>query len=133
MREFYFPKFWLGIWIFGWCLCITLSLINPPDVGVQIDNGDKIGHFLAYATLSAWAVMVFQNRRAQLLAACGLFTLGLLMEWLQGTLTVYRMMDMRDAMANTVGVLIGLCVSFTPLQRFLQYCDQRLRSKRLVN
>jgi hypothetical protein len=54
LRGFSWPRLWLGIWLFGWALCIVLSLVSPLQVGVSIDNSDKIGHFLAYATLSAW-------------------------------------------------------------------------------
>ena len=72
MRQFIKPGLWLGIWIFGWLLCMVLSVITPPEVSLDVDNSDKIGHFLAYGTLAAWAVMIFRTRRAWALSAIGL-------------------------------------------------------------
>lgn len=128
MRVFLKPKLWLGIWCFGWLLCIVLSLITPPDISVDMDNSDKLGHFLAYGTLSAWAVMIFQSKRAWWKSAAALVCLGISMEFAQGFLTSHRMMDWHDAMANTMGVGLGLCVSLLPMQLWLQRMDKKLFS-----
>ncbi len=128
MRVFLRPKLWLGIWCFGWLLCIVLSLITPPDISVDMDNSDKLGHFLAYGTLSAWAVMIFQSKRTWWKSAAALVCLGISMEFAQGFLTSHRMMDWHDAMANTMGVGLGLCVSLLPMQVWLQRMDKKLFS-----
>lgn len=125
MRGFNRPRLWLGIWLLGWVLCITLSLIAPLNVGVAIDNSDKIGHFLAYATLSAWAVMIFERRRTCLWAALALVLLGIAMELAQGAFTENRQMDVRDAVANALGVLLGLCIGLTPMRGFLLRLEGR--------
>ena len=125
LREFRRPKLWLGIWIFGWVLCVVLSLIHPPRIDVAVPDGDKIGHFLAYAVLSAWAVMLFATRRGWMLAALALVALGVGMEFAQGALTDYRMQDPRDAIANTLGVLLGLGVAMTRMRGLLQALDRR--------
>ena len=126
MRQFIKPKLWLGIWVFGWLLCVVLSVITPPDISLGVDNSDKIGHFLAYGILSAWAVMIFQKKRSWALSAVGLIFLGITMELAQGYLTITRMMDWHDAMANTMGVVLGLCTSFFPMQVWLQRMDKKL-------
>jgi VanZ family protein len=125
MREFRRPRLWLGVWIFGIALCIVLSLLPPIELGAPRDS-DKLGHLLAYFTLSAWAVMIFRSRRSQFLAALGLFVLGLSMEFAQAQLTTTRLGDPRDALANTLGILAGLVVAFTPASTFLQRVDIRL-------
>lgn len=125
LREFDRPKLWLGVWIFGWLLCISLSLVHPPDLGIDVPDGDKIGHLLSYATLSAWAVSIFARRRAHWLAALALFALGATMEIAQGELTTDRMMDARDAIANTLGILIGQVLGFLPWQTWLQAFERR--------
>ncbi len=130
MRPFAKPKLWLGIWIFGWLLCIVLSLTTPPDISLDIDNSDKIGHFLAYGTLSAWAVMLFQRKGAWWLSAVGLICLGITMEFAQGYFTTDRMMDWHDAVANTIGVGLGLCLGLLPVQVFLQRMDARFFSQK---
>jgi VanZ family protein len=129
MRIFLKPKLWLGVWIFGWLLCVVLSMITPPDVSLDVENSDKIGHFLAYGTLSAWAVMIFQAKRAWFFSALSLICLGVVMEFAQGNFTNNRMMDWHDAIANTVGVALGLCMSFLPLQTLLQKIDLRIFKK----
>jgi VanZ family protein len=126
MRAFVKPKLWLGIWIFGWLLCIVLSVITPPDIHLDVENSDKIGHFLAYGTLSAWAVMMFQQKRAWIVSAIGLICLGIVMEFVQGYYTTNRMMDWHDALANTVGVGLGLCVCLLPMRLCLQQLDKKL-------
>jgi VanZ family protein len=125
LRAFARPRLWLGIWIFGWILAIALSLIRPPPIGLDLPDSDKLGHLLAYATLSAWAVMLFATRRAWLLAALALVALGIGMEFAQGALTDYRLRDPRDALANTLGVLLGLGVALTRMQGWLQALDRR--------
>lgn len=125
MRAFDRPRLWLGIWIFGWLLCIALSLVHPPDLGIDVPDGDKIGHLLSYATLSAWAVSIFSRRRAHGLAALALFALGVGMEIAQGELTTDRMMDARDAIANTIGIVLGQILGFLSWQTWLQAFERR--------
>lgn len=126
MRTFVKPGFWLGIWIIGWLLCVLLSVITPPTISLDVSNSDKIGHFLAYGTLSAWAVMLFRQKRAWILNAVALTFLGIAMEFAQGYLTTTRMMDWHDALANTMGVGLGLCVSLLPMQVWLVKLDRKI-------
>jgi len=128
LRDFRRPWLWLGIWIFGWALCIALSLLPPIPLGGPEDS-DKLGHFLAYFTLSAWAVQIFRTRRAQLVAAFALILLGVGMELGQATLTTTRLGDPRDVLANTLGVLTGLALSFTPLATALHRIDQKIKKR----
>ena len=127
MRDFRRPRLWLGLWVFGWALCIALSLLPAvPLPGPQ--GSDKVGHFLAYFTLTAWAVALFRTRGAHLLAALSLVVLGVAMELAQATLTTVRLGDLRDALANTAGVALGLSLSFTPAATWLLRLDRRLGS-----
>lgn len=126
MRPFLRPRLWLGLWLFGWMLCIVLSLISPPQIDLEIPDGDKLGHFLAYGTLSAWAVSIFDTRRARWIAAALLVMLGVTMELAQGEFTVDRMMDARDAVANTIGVAFGQLLALAPARSWLQRLDTRL-------
>ena len=125
LREFRRPRLWLGLWAFGWLLCVVLSLIHPPQLGMDVPDGDKIGHFLAYALLSAWSVWIFASRRNHLLSAVALVLLGIAMEIAQGALTDDRMMDVRDAWADAIGVLIGQLLAFGPARSMLQRFEAR--------
>jgi len=125
VRPFARPGLWLGAWAFGWLMCIALSLLTPIALGGPPDS-DKIGHFIAYFILSAWAASIFRTRRAQLAAACALVLLGLAMEWAQANLTSNRQGDLRDALANTLGVALGLALAFTPAASLLERIDRKL-------
>ncbi|GAB2651078.1 VanZ family protein [Arenimonas aestuarii] len=125
LRPFRFPGVWLGLWVLGWVLCIVLSLMPAVDLPGPA-HSDKLGHFLAYFVLSAWAVWTFRARRAHLLAAVALVALGIAMEIAQATLTRVRLGDVRDVLANTLGVAAGLSLTLTPLQRLLERVDCRL-------
>lgn len=126
MRDFRRPRLWLNLWWCGCLLAVVLSLIHPPEIGVRLPEGDKVGHFLAYLCLSAWSVMLFTRLRDRLLAAIALLLLGVLMELAQGGLTSDRMMDARDAVANGVGVMVGQLASLGRLQRALLVVEQKL-------
>ena len=128
MRGFAVPGLWLALWLLGGVLCIVLSLMPAVDLPGPA-HSDKIGHFLAYFMLSAWAVWTFRSRRAHLLAALALVALGIAMEFAQANLTRVRLGDVRDALANTLGVAVGLSLTFTPLQFALERVDRKLFSR----
>ncbi len=126
MRPFVRPRIWLGLWLIGWVLCVVLSLIHPVPLGVEVPDGDKIEHFLAYGTLSAWAMNLYTSRPSRLLAALSLVALGIAMELAQGAFTTDRMMDWHDALANALGVAAGQALVATPARDWLQRIDRRL-------
>lgn len=127
LRPFSRPWLWLTIWIVGWLVCIVLSLAPPPSLGAPPDS-DKLGHLLAYFVLSAWAVALFRDWRMQVRAALALVALGIALEFAQALLTTTRMGDPRDALADAVGVALGLLVSATPLATVLQRLDAKTGS-----
>ncbi|QVY64312.1 VanZ family protein [Polaribacter sp. Q13] len=88
-----------------------LSLMKMPKVEPNINNIDKMYHLTAYFTLSICWLFSFYRKPALkyvIVICCILF--GILIEVLQQTLTVYRTGDYKDAIANTLGVLLGLIV-----------------------
>lgn len=107
LREFTRPSLWLGVWCFGWLLCIALSLLSAPPIPTEVPEGDKVGHFLAYALLAAWAVWIFRDARSHRRAALALLALGIAIEIAQGTFTSNRMMDALDGVADAAGILAG--------------------------
>ena len=126
MRPFVRPRVWFGLWLVGWVLCVVLSLIHPVPLGVDVPDGDKIEHFLAYGTLSAWAMNLYASRGSRLFAALSLVALGVAMEYAQGAFTTDRMMDWHDALANALGVAAGQALVLTPARGWLQRIDRRL-------
>jgi len=97
-------RVWAGIGWFGVALLIYLSLTpNPPEIPVE--QGDKLGHVMAYAvSMLWWAQLYFARKRWR--AAVGLLALGVGLEYVQGW-TGYRTFDYVDMATNLVGIAIG--------------------------
>lgn len=113
LKPFRRPWLWLGLWAFAVLLVVVFSLTPPPPVQLP-RHGDKFEHLLAYALLAAAAVQVFAPGRYLLSVAAGLVLMGGLLELAQGALTSTRMADPADALANALGVGLGMLTVLTP-------------------
>ncbi len=122
--ELKLQKLWFGLAFIGLLALGVVSLIPAPDLG----GNDKIGHFIAYAMLSAWFSLLVEQRRTLWRILLGLIVYGLLLEFLQG-LTSYRSGDLADAVANSLGVMTGLGFYFSPLRRVLRKVDRWLLAR----
>ena len=118
LKPLRFPRVWLGLWWLAIAVTIVVCLIPPPPLALP-QNSDKVEHFLAYFLLASAAVQIYRTRAALLCAGAGLVLLGVGIEFLQGALTTTRMADPMDALANSIGVLAGMAVVFTPLRDLL--------------
>jgi VanZ family protein len=92
----------------GWgiaALIVWLSLTpSPPQI--DIEQGDKLGHFAAYGTLMFWFCLLYARRSTRIAYALLWIAMGIGLEFIQGQLG-YRTYDVYDMYANTIGVLIG--------------------------
>jgi hypothetical protein len=118
------PRLWLGLWWLAIALGVLVSLVPPPPIAAP-RGSDKLVHLLCYGALAVGAVQLFAARAALLRAAMGLVALGVALELAQQAFTTTRMLDPRDAAANTLGVLLGLLVARTPLRDLLARLDAR--------
>jgi VanZ family protein len=94
---------WLTL---GWGLVLAvvyLSLTPKPPSTDMIYFGDKIGHFLAYATLMGWWSQI-DSRHCRL--ALSFMLLGLALEIAQ-SFTDTRQGDVFDMAANSFGLGLG--------------------------
>ena len=83
---------------------IALSLV-PNGPQIDIEQGDKLGHFMAYGSLMFWFSQLEVSRR-RVICAVAFIALGISLEFLQ-SLTDYRSYDPLDMVANTTGVILG--------------------------
>ena len=107
-------RFWQGIGWFGIVLLLYLSLTpQPPEIPVE--EGDKIGHSLAYAVLMFWWAQLLVSAPERRWLATALIALGIAIEYVQGW-TGWRTFDYFDMLADVIGVAIGwlLAVPRTP-------------------
>ena len=120
--ELRFKKIWRSI---AWLIIIAiivLSLIPSPEEITPFSASDKLMHALAYAVCMLWFGLCFKRKKLFIIGA-GLILLGIALEIVQGQ-TGYRTMSFYDIIADCIGVLIGLLLSFSPLSRSLQYIEQ---------
>jgi len=127
-RALHWPRLWLGLWLLAVVGVIVLSLVPPPPLPLEPPkNFDKLMHVLAYFALAFGAVQLFERGRTLVWVALGLVLLGVLLEWAQGAMVPeVRMADPWDALANTMGVLLGMAAVATPLSTCLLRLERAL-------
>ena len=124
LKPFKRPWLWSGLWILAIAAVVIGSLLPSQDLpAVGVD--DKLQHFVGYAVLSAGAVQLFVRRLSWGFVCVLLVLMGIGLEYAQDAFTDDRVLDARDALANTIGVLIGLATAFTPLRDALLWLDRR--------
>ena len=124
-KPFKRPWLWSGLWMLAIAAVVIGSLLPSSDLP-SVKVNDKVEHFVAYALLSAGAVQLFARRLSWGFVSVLLVLLGIGLEYLQAKMGLGRMLDRNDALANTIGVLIGLATAFTPLRDALLRFDRRL-------
>lgn len=98
-------RIWLAVGWLGIALVVFLSLTpRPPDLGIE--QGDKLGHFAAYAALMLWFAQIYRSRQSRWRWAIGLFALGVALELIQRW-TGLRTFSYSDMAADSLGVGIG--------------------------
>ncbi|MDV2451028.1 VanZ family protein [Xanthomonas hortorum] len=130
LRPFHRPWLWVGLWVAAIFVVIAVCLGPPPEFPELPSNSDKAEHFLTFALLCWGAVQLFATRRALLFAAFGLVLLGIGIEIAQGALTTNRSADPYDALADTLGILAGLCLAWTRLRLVMLRVDHRVFGSR---
>ncbi len=107
------PRGWqqaaLFAWIAGMATVAVFSLssrLGPPE-GLGMD---KIVHFAGYMILALQTQPAFSTRRAALIAALCMIPFGIAMEVGQDYVPG-RQADGFDAMANSIGALMGIAVA----------------------
>ncbi|WP_243643713.1 VanZ family protein [Tenacibaculum sp. M341] len=88
-------------------IAITLlSLLKLGKQPMNFTHSDKVKHAFAYFTLTFLWLCSFKSKfTLYIVLLCVLF--GVLMEYLQGTITTYRTFDYADMLANTIGALLA--------------------------
>lgn len=83
----------------------VLAMIPLSAVPVVVSFQDKLEHAIAFAVLMfmGWTGWPARTRRV----AAGLLAYGLLIEFCQHTLTLNRVGDPLDVLADTVGIFVG--------------------------
>ena len=86
---------------------LAVLLLTPGDYPPRVDLWDKLEHGLAFGVVAFTGAVAFPSRSSLLRVAFGLPCLGALFEILQ-IFVPGREAAVGDALANTIGVAIGL-------------------------
>jgi len=125
LKPLRYPRSWLGLWGLAIASVIVVCLMPSQSLPPLPRDSDKIQHLLGYFVLAAAAVQIFRLDRSLWMVAVGLVAMGIGIEFAQGALTDTRARDPLDAVANTIGVLLGMAVAFSPWRDLLQRLESR--------
>lgn len=95
----------------GWAIAIVWLSLTPAPPTIDVEQGDKLGHFAAYGLLMSVFCLIYDQWRTRLGYAAGFIAMGIALEFLQG-MTDYRTFDPLDMLANAIGVLLGLAAGW---------------------
>ena len=93
-------------------LGVVVGSLLPGSEVPAVSVSDKLQHFAAYALLALWFGGL-SHRQAHGWVALALLLLGALMEVLQGVLPLHRTADLRDLLANALGIAFGIVLART--------------------
>lgn len=122
-----YRKLWLGIGYFLIILVIFLSLTSSPvEIDTKLPYQDKLFHVLAYFSLTFWFMQIYHIKHHVIGWAIFFLSLGLLLEYLQ-SFDPERYSEVGDMVANTLGVMLGVGLSKTPLRYSLEKFERYIR------
>jgi len=123
MQDARYFRLWRAIGVLMVLVVCVASLAPslPPPPGL---HGDKVEHFIAYGSLTYWWGMLYPQRTQRWLTCLLFILMGIGLEFAQRA-TGYRVLDVFDMAANTVGALLGRMAVETPFGRLLGVLEKR--------
>jgi VanZ family protein len=127
MLPLRFPRVWLWLgWLFvALALLACLAPPGAPGLNGLFALNDKVEHAAGYAALTVWFTGMYARSR-YVWIALALFTMGVLVEFLQGWMSLGRNRDLLDVVANTIGIVFGISLALTVLNGWPQRVEMFL-------
>jgi VanZ family protein len=110
-------RFWL---LLGWMLVLMVIYLSltPYPVQLPVEQGDKVGHVLAYAALMSWFANLYEVPARRMQFAIGFIALGISLEFVQRW-TGYRTFEVADMAASATGVAVGWVIAPPRIPNYL--------------
>lgn len=110
----------------GWMLVLAIIALSltPAPPHLNLEQGDKLGHFAAYGLVTLWFAQPYTALRQRIWLALGMVALGIALEYAQRA-TGYRSFEVADMAADALGVAIGWLAA-PRLPNFLSWAEKRL-------
>ncbi|MEO0494096.1 MAG: VanZ family protein [Actinomycetota bacterium] len=89
---------------------IGVSVVDTRDVPFE---WDLLGHFVLWATVAVVGWWTFRSRASATAVAIGFFVVSYLVEIGQAVLSTNRSPDVRDLVANALGIAVGMVLAVT--------------------
>jgi VanZ family protein len=125
LSDFKFSRLWRAV---GWVLILLVVFFSlspePPEV-IEFEQGDKLGHLVAYLSLMLWFANIYPARNQRISLSVAFLAMGVVLEFLQG-LSGYRTFQYGDMVANGVGIFLGWLLAKTWFGTFLVKLDRLL-------
>src|SRR3954469_24817779 len=124
LAELRLRRYWLAV---GWSLVLLIIYLSltPEPVQLNVEQGDKYGHVLAYAALMSWFANIYDSRIRRLQFALGFVALGIALEFVQGW-TGYRSFELADMAADAAGVAVGWVCADPRIPNYLRWTERVL-------
>ncbi len=100
--------------------------LAPLTTSIPVEQGDKLGHLLAYGGLMLWFSQLYGEQPMRRTLAIALVALGIGLEIAQ-SFTPYRTFEIADMIANASGVGIGWLLAPPRTFNFLQFAEKAIR------
>lgn len=121
-------KLW-WLWFSLACVLVVfvcvMSLINLSQA--QFNVSDKTLHFIAYCTITLSWMQVLKGKKTRIAIVIGAILLGVGLEIAQ-SFHPLRHMDYRDAIANSIGAVLGYGLGLLGMSRLLLWFEPKLLS-----
>ena len=111
-----FQRAAMAVWLFSVASVCYLSLLPAIELPVKFWNADKVYHLIGYGWLGFLPLFAFARGGTARNAAYLMIPLGALLEWGQ-SFVPGRASSMMDAVANAVGVFLGIWLAETLMAR----------------
>lgn len=111
----------------GWLLVLAIIALSltPTPPHLNLEQGDKLGHFAAYGLVTLWFAQPYTALPQRVRLALGMVALGVALEYAQRA-TGYRTFEVADMVADALGVAIGWLAAPPRLPNFLSWVENRL-------
>jgi VanZ family protein len=111
----------------GWLLVLAIIAVSlmPAPPHLNVEQGDKLGHFAAYGLVTLWFAQPYTALRQRIWLALGMVALGIGLEYAQRA-TGYRSFEVADMAADALGVAIGWLAAPPRLPNLLSWVKKSL-------
>lgn len=124
MRSLRLQAWWGGVGIVLVLIVLYFCLEPPGERGVFLIP-DKLSHALAFFGLTAWFAALVERRYYGLVVAL-MLVLGIGIELLQGWMALGRTAEVADVYADAIGAAVGLAMSLSIRESWLQRVERWL-------